>query len=182
MPGITAYFGLREIGSRSRARPWWCPRPGAVGASSGSRENLGLPRRRHRRRQPEMRVRASSLDACVDYKAGDLHRDLQAACPKGADVYFDNVGGEILDRCCGSLPLARIVVMRHDRDYMRDPAVRREEPALRLINRIKMQGMIVLTGRRATASAEGRSASTSRRASSSTASHRPRAWRTRPRA
>src|SRR5713226_7130644 len=37
------------------------------------------------------------FDACVDYKAGNLYRDLQAACPKGADVYFDNVGGEILD-------------------------------------------------------------------------------------
>ena len=37
------------------------------------------------------------FDACVDYKAGNLDADLAAACPEGVDVYFDNVGGTVLD-------------------------------------------------------------------------------------
>ncbi len=37
------------------------------------------------------------LDACVDYKAGKLESDLTAACPDGIDVYFENVGGVVLD-------------------------------------------------------------------------------------
>jgi NADPH-dependent curcumin reductase CurA len=37
------------------------------------------------------------FDACVDYKAGGLAGQLRAACPDGADVYFENVGGEIGD-------------------------------------------------------------------------------------
>lgn len=55
------------------------------------------------------------FDECVDYKAGDLFKQLRAACPKGIDVYFDNVGGDVLEAvmaqmndfgrisCCGAI-------------------------------------------------------------------------------
>src|SRR4029077_14322807 len=39
------------------------------------------------------------FDAAVDYKAGSVHSALPAAAPNGIDVYFDNVGGEILEAC-----------------------------------------------------------------------------------
>jgi len=42
-------------------------------------------------------VNELGLDACVDYKGGNLERDLRAACPDGIDVYFENVGGAVLD-------------------------------------------------------------------------------------
>ena len=65
-------------------------------------------------------VNTLGFDACVDYKAADFAAALAAACPKGIDVYFDNVGGAIsdavlrdrvaqveLDRKCFELTLAR---------------------------------------------------------------------------
>src|SRR6266705_3483918 len=101
MPGMTAYFGLKDIGQPKPgetvvvsaasgavgsvvgqlARIWGCR---AVGIAGG-------------RQKCEYVTRELGFDACIDYKAGDLHRGLREACPKGADVYFDNVGGEILD-------------------------------------------------------------------------------------
>src|SRR3989454_4792705 len=101
MPGMTAYFGLKELGQ---------PKPGetvvvsaasgAVGSVVGQLAKLWGCRAvgiAGGREKCEYVTRELGFDACVDYKAGNLQRDLQAACPKGADVYFDNVGGEILD-------------------------------------------------------------------------------------
>jgi hypothetical protein len=42
-------------------------------------------------------VEELGFDACVDYKGGSLAADLRAACPDGIDVYFENVGGPVLD-------------------------------------------------------------------------------------
>jgi NADPH-dependent curcumin reductase CurA len=42
-------------------------------------------------------VKELGFDACIDYKAGPVKDGLKAHCPAGVDVYFDNVGGEILD-------------------------------------------------------------------------------------
>ena len=148
MPGITAYFGLKEIGSPKAgetvvvsaasgavgsvvgqlARIWGCR---AVGIAGG-------------RQKCEYVTRELGFDACVDYKAGDLHRDLQAACPKGADVYFDNVGGEILDTMLRLTNLfARIVVCGMIADYGAAQPYAVRNLRFVLINRIKMQGMIV---------------------------------------
>src|SRR5436189_3697441 len=100
MPGRTAYFGLKEIGAPKPgetvvvsaasgavgmvvgqlAKAWGCR---AVGIAGGP--------------QKCEYVRSLGFDACVDYKAGNLYDDLKAACPKGVDVYFENVGGQILD-------------------------------------------------------------------------------------
>jgi NADPH-dependent curcumin reductase CurA len=55
------------------------------------------------------------FDACVDYKAGDLAGALRKACPNGVDVYFENVGGEILDTVLlqmntfGRIPLCGLI-------------------------------------------------------------------------
>ena len=42
-------------------------------------------------------VEELGFDACIDYKAGPVNAALKEHCPQGVDVYFDNVGGEILD-------------------------------------------------------------------------------------
>ena len=87
MPGITAWFGLLEIGQ---------PKPGetvvvsaasgAVGSVVGQLAKLaGLPRRRHRRRQGEVRLRRATSSASTPAsttRRGNLHEDLRAACPK----------------------------------------------------------------------------------------------------
>ncbi len=101
MPGWTAYFGLLDVGK---------PLPGetvvvsaasgAVGSVVGQIAKLKGCRTVGIAGGPEKCryvVEELGFDACVDYKAGDLDAALRAAAPKGIDVYFESVGGEILD-------------------------------------------------------------------------------------
>ena len=102
MPGMTAYFGLLEVGQ---------PKPGetiVVSAASGAVGQVvgqigkimgcrvvGIA---GGTRKCTFVTGELGFDACVDYKAEkDLDAALRAACPNGIDVYFDNVGGEISD-------------------------------------------------------------------------------------
>ncbi len=101
MPGWTAYFGLLDVGK---------PQPGetvvvsaasgAVGSLVGQIAKLKGCRTVGIAGGPEKCkyvVEELGFDACVDYKAEDLAGALRAAAPDGIDVYFENVGGDILD-------------------------------------------------------------------------------------
>jgi NADPH-dependent curcumin reductase CurA len=101
--GLTAYFGLLECGR---------PKAGetvVVSAAAGSVGSLvGQIARIKGARTVGIAGGAAKcallteelgFDAAVDYKAGDTRRALRAACPGGIDVYFDNVGGEVLEAC-----------------------------------------------------------------------------------
>ena len=102
MPGMTAYFGLLEVGQ---------PKPGetiVVSAASGAVGQVvgqigkimgcrvvGIA---GGKKKGDFVTGELGFDACIDYKASnDLDAALRAACPNGIDVYFDNVGGEITD-------------------------------------------------------------------------------------
>jgi NADPH-dependent curcumin reductase len=148
MPGMTAYFGLNEIGQ---------PRPGetvvisaasgAVGSVVGQLAKLAGCRAvgiAGGREKCDYVVRELGFDACVDYKAGNLYRDLRAACPNGADVYFDNVGGEILDTMLRLMNLAsRVVVCGLISEYNATEPYGYKNLRAVLVNRIRIQGMIV---------------------------------------
>jgi NADPH-dependent curcumin reductase CurA len=100
MPGMTAYVGLLDIGQ---------PRPGetvvvsaasgAVGSAVGQIAKIkgcravGIAGSRDK---CDYVVRELGFDACVNYKTGDLLAALKEACPSGIDVYFENVGGDVL--------------------------------------------------------------------------------------
>jgi hypothetical protein len=88
--------------------------------------------------------RELGFDACIDYKAGNLAAALKEACPKGVDVYFDNVGGEVFDTLLVRMNLhARVVVCGLISDYnATQPYAIRNWRAV-LVNRIRLQGMIV---------------------------------------
>jgi NADPH-dependent curcumin reductase CurA len=99
MPGMTAYVGLLEIGR---------PQPGetvVVAAASGAVGSVvgQIAKIRGCRAvgiaggAEKCRFVAGELgfDACVDHRAPDFARQLEAACPKGIDVYFENVGGRV---------------------------------------------------------------------------------------
>ncbi len=102
MPGMTAYFGLLEVGR---------PKPGetvVVSAASGAvGQAVGQIAKLMGCRavgiaggaaKCDFVTKELGFDACVDYKAGnDLDAALRAACPSGVDVYFDNVGGVVSD-------------------------------------------------------------------------------------
>jgi hypothetical protein len=148
MPGMTAYFGLKEVGQPKPgetvvvsaasgavgsvvgqlAKLWGCR---AVGIAGGAQKCAYV-------------TRELGFDACVDYKAGNLQRDLKAACPKGVDVYFDNVGGETLDTLLRHMNLfSRIVVCGLISEYNATEPYALKNIRAVLVNRIRIQGMIV---------------------------------------
>lgn len=115
MPGMTAYTGLLNIGK---------PQPGetvvvaaasgAVGSVVGQIAKVKGCRAVGIAGGPEKCryvVDELGFDACVDHRAPDFRDQLAAACPKGIDVYFENVGGKVLEAVLGLLnPFARMPV------------------------------------------------------------------------
>jgi NADPH-dependent curcumin reductase CurA len=101
MPGWTAYFGLLEVGQpKSGETVVVSAASGAVGSVVGQIAKIKGCRAVGIAGGPEKCGYVKEelgFDACVDYKAGNLAADLKAAAPDGIDVYFENVGGEILD-------------------------------------------------------------------------------------
>jgi len=89
---------------------------------------------------------ALGFDACVDYRAGNLFKDLQAACPKGIDVYFDNVGGSILETALFQMALkGRVVCCGAVSQYeSTSPAGPRNVPGMIVVKRLRMEGFLVM--------------------------------------
>jgi hypothetical protein len=115
-------------------------------------------------------VRELGFDACIDYKAGNLLQDLHQACPKGVDVHFENVGGEILDTLLRVMnPYSRIIVCGLIAEYNATAPYGYTMLRSVLVNRIKMQGMIVFDWRDRSARHGRRSRATWPKASSGTA-------------
>src|SRR5256884_470617 len=87
------------------------------------------------------------FDAAVDYKDGATFKALRAAAPKGVDVYFDNVGGDILEACLFQMNnRGRIACCGAISQYDGDPAAHgpRGVPGLIVVKRLIMQGFIVM--------------------------------------
>ena len=148
MPGLTAYFGLKELGQpKAGETVVVSAASGAVGSVVGQLARLwgaravGIAGGREKCRYVKEEL---GFDACIDYKAGRLRDELKEACPKGVDVYFDNVGGEILDLALARMNLfGRVVVCGTISDYdSTDPYRVRNWRAI-LVNRLRVQGMIV---------------------------------------
>jgi len=148
MPGMTAYFGLKEIGApKAGETVVVSAASGAVGSVVGQLAKIAGCRAvgiAGGAQKCDYVVKDLGFDACVDYKAGNLYRDLREACPKGVDVYFENVGGEILDTMLRLMnPFSRIVVCGLISDYNATEPYRVAMFRSILVNRIKVQGMIV---------------------------------------
>ena len=99
MPGRTAYFGLTRLGKPKEGETVVVSAAsGAVGTVVGQVAKI-LGCRAVGIAGGEAKCSYVTdefgLDACVDYKAGNLEEDLKNACPNGIDVYFENVGGEV---------------------------------------------------------------------------------------
>ena len=102
MPGMTAYTGLLEIGRPQGGRD----RGGGGGVGRGGlggRPDRARSRAAGRSASPAARTSATTstnelgFDACIDQRDPDLPAQLQGACPKGIDVYFENVGGAVFE-------------------------------------------------------------------------------------
>ena len=149
MPGMTGYFGLMDVGQ---------PQPGQTVVVSGAAGAVGqtvgqLAKIKGCRAvgiaggpaKCEWVVKELGFDACIDYKAGPVKDALKEHCPKGIDVYFDNVGGEILDAALARLARkARIVICGAISQYNNLGAVQGPKNYMSLlVNRARMEGMVV---------------------------------------
>lgn len=149
MPGWTAYFGLLEVGQpKAGETVVVSAASGAVGSVVGQIARIkgcrvigiagGADKCRY--------VRDTlGFDDCVDYKAGGLGEKLAAACPQGIDVYFESVGGDILDTVLpqmnlfGRIPVCGLISGYNAQAPMPGPANFRAV----LTKRLRVQGLIV---------------------------------------
>jgi NADPH-dependent curcumin reductase len=149
MPGMTAYFGLLDIGK---------PQPGETVVVSGAAGAVGtvvgqIAKIKGCRvvgiaggkQKCDYLTQTLGFDAAIDYKSEDVKQALRQHCPKGVDVYFDNVGGEILDIVLTQLARkARIVICGAISQYNSTTGTKGPANYLSLlVNRASMTGMIV---------------------------------------
>ncbi len=113
--GATAYFGMTNIGKPTPGETVVVSAAaGATGSVAGQIAKIAGARVVGIAGGPEkcrVVVEEFGFDACIDYKQGNLAAALKQHCPRGVDVYFDNVGGPILDAVLGRLAhKARVVL------------------------------------------------------------------------
>jgi len=148
LTSLTAYFGLKEIGQPKEgdtvvisgaagatgsvagqlAKHWGCR---AIGIAGGSEKSEWL-------------TKELGFDEAIDYKSEDVYKRLRELCPKGLDVFFDNVGGEILEAALGNLAMhARVILCGAISNYNAEaPAGPRNSMNL-LVRRSRMEGFVV---------------------------------------
>jgi NADPH-dependent curcumin reductase CurA len=147
MPGMTAYFGLLEVGRPKQGDTVVVSgAAGAVGQVVGQIARIKGCRVVGIAGGPDKceYLRSLGFDAAIDYKHQDVKAELQRHCPKGVDVYFDNVGGEILDAVLTQLAMhARIVVCGAISQYNEAKIKGPSNYLSLLVNRASMTGMVV---------------------------------------
>ncbi|HEX7664565.1 MAG TPA: NADP-dependent oxidoreductase [Polyangiaceae bacterium] len=148
LTGLTAYFGLLEIGQ---------PKPGETVLVSGAAGATGsivgqIARIKGARaigiaggkEKCEWLVNEAKFDAAIDYKSEDVSKRVRELAPKGVDVYFDNVGGEQLDIALANLAMhARVVICGAISQYDSTTPVGPKNYMNLLVKRSKMEGFLV---------------------------------------
>ena len=151
MPGMTGYFGLMDIGQ---------PRPGETVVVSGAAGAVGQTVGQMAKikgcrvvgiaggaAKCDWVVKELGFDACIDYKASasSVRDGLKTHCPQGVDIYFDNVGGDILDHVLARIRRnARIIICGAISQYNSTTAIQGPKNYLSLlVNRGMMKGMVV---------------------------------------
>jgi NADPH-dependent curcumin reductase CurA len=158
MPGMTGYFGLMDVGM---------PQPGETVVVSGAAGAVGqtvgqIAKIKGCRvvgiaggaAKCEWVVKELGFDACIDYKAatvgvsgssGAVRAGLKEHCTKGVDIYFDNVGGNILDDVLARINRkARIIICGAISQYNNTTAIQGPKNYLSLlVNRARMEGIVV---------------------------------------
>jgi hypothetical protein len=147
MPGMTAYFGLLDVGKPKAGETVVVSgAAGAVGQVVGQIAKIkgcrvvGIAGGKDKCDY----LRSLGFDAAIDYKHEDVKSALKEHCPKSVDVYFDNVGGEILDAVLTRLAMhARIVICGAISQYNEAKMKGPSNYMSLLVNRASMTGMVV---------------------------------------
>ena len=149
MPGMTGYFGLMEVGlPKAGETVVVSGAAGAVGQTVGQVAKIkgcrvvGIA---GGKAKCDWVVKELGFDACIDYKNDDLKAGLKEHCPKGVDIYFDNVGGDILDTVLTRITRgARIIICGAISQYNNTTPVKGPANYLSLlVNRARMEGIVV---------------------------------------
>ena len=151
LTGVTAYFGMREIGKLkegdvvvvSGAAGATGSTAGQIAKIEGAQKVVGIAG------GPEKCayiVQELGFDEAIDYKNENVAARLREACPDGIDLYFDNVGGSILNDCLGNLAMrGRVVLCGAISAYNSDgPPPGPSNYINLLIRRGRMEGFIVI--------------------------------------
>jgi NADPH-dependent curcumin reductase CurA len=139
MPGVTAWYGLvKIIAPKAGETVVVSAASGAVGSVVGVAGGAD---------KCDYVVKELGFDACVDYKANpdpkSFYKALKDATPNGIDGYFENVGGMILDAVLLRMnAFGRIAMCGMIAGYNGEPTPM-QNPALILVNRLKVEGFIV---------------------------------------
>ncbi len=150
MPGMTAYFGILEVGKIKEGDVVLVSgAAGAVGSIVGQIAKIkgckviGIA---GGQKKCDYIVNELGFDGAIDYKSESVRDGIKRECPKGIDVYFDNVGGDILDEALAKLRMhARVVICGAISQYNNTTAIKGPSNYLSLlVNRATMQGMVVM--------------------------------------
>ena len=150
MTGMTAYFALLEVGApKAGDTVVISGAAGAVGSIAGQIAKLkgcrvvGIA---GGKQKCELLIEELGFDGAIDYKSEDVIAGLKRECPKGVDVFFDNVGGDILDAVLSRLNFkARVVICGAISQYNNKEAVKGPANYLSLlVNRARMEGFVVM--------------------------------------
>lgn len=147
MPGLTAWVGVRLMADLQPGQTFLVSAAsGPVGATAGQLARLagcrvvgiaGGPHKCDWVRQ------AAGFAACIDHRQGDLREALRANCPDGIDVYFDNVGGDVLQAACEQLAAGARVVLCGLVSQYGQPAPAGPNPAWFIRSRATVRGLVV---------------------------------------
>ena len=153
MPGFTAYMGLLDIGQPVAGETLVvAAASGAVGSVVGQIGRMrgcrvvGIAGGAEKCRYV---VDELGFDACVDRYGSNLRRELALACPRGVDIYFENVGGVVFDAVLPLLnararvPLCGLVAHYNDSSLPPGPDRRAMLMGQLLAKRIRMQGFLI---------------------------------------
>ncbi len=150
MPGMTAYFGITEVGKIKEGDIVLVSgAAGAVGSIVGQIAKIkgcrvvGIAGGKEK---CDYLINELGFDDAIDYKSENIYTALKKKCPKGIDVYFDNVGGVILDAALSKLRMhARVVICGAISQYNNKSKIDGPSNYLSLlVTRSTMQGMVVM--------------------------------------
>jgi len=150
LTGITAYFGLLDVGKpKARETVVVSGAAGATGSIVGQIARIqgcraiGIAGGKDK---CDWLVQKARFDAAIDYKSENVEARLRELCPKGIDVYFDNVGGDILDVALAQLAMrGRVVLCGAIATYNDDELRPGPKHYLNLLlKRGRMEGFLVL--------------------------------------
>ncbi len=148
MPGLTAYAGLIDLGEPkagdvlviSAATGGVGSMVGQIGKIKGCRV-VGIAGSAEK---CKWAVENANFDACLNYREDDLPSALDKACPEGIDIYFDNVGGDILETVMEKLSMgARVILCGLMAQYNQDERLPGTNPANIIRSQATVRGMVV---------------------------------------